>query len=117
MRDLEPIADVSAPFKMRGTRPDVITVGSATRGDNRSDRMRGHARARRLVGAIAVGLLASACATTPKSSPINTAAATPTSSLASGAAISTAVRQSAQVLGTGPIPLHRGRTLGLVQLG
>ena len=69
-----------------------------------SHQVRGRLRANTLVAAIAVGLQASACAattSTPTSSTGTMAAATPTSALGSGNAKLNAVRQTAQVLGTG----------------
>jgi hypothetical protein len=109
MLDLEPIADVSSQVNERGTRPGAVAVRSDSAADSRSDRISGHLRAYTLLGAMAAGLLVSACATTtstPTPSTGTTAAATPTSVFASGAAKSTAVRQSAQVLGAGTYPSY-----------
>jgi hypothetical protein len=101
MLEIEPITHASAQCNNRGARPGVVGVGGDVAADDRRNRMSGHLRATTLVAAMAVGLLASACATTTRSSTGTSAAAMPTSVAASGAAKLTAVRQSAQVLGTG----------------
>jgi hypothetical protein len=75
--------------------------------DDSSNQMSGHLRANTLVAAIAVGLLASACAATaptPRSSPVTTAAATPTPVLASDTTALAPGRRAAHVIGTGTYP-------------
>lgn len=75
--------------------------------DDSSNQVSGRLRANTLVAAIAVGLLASACAATaptPRSSPVTTAAATPTPLLASDTTALAPGTRAAHVIGTGTYP-------------
>jgi hypothetical protein len=75
--------------------------------DDSSKQVSRHLRANTLVAAIAIGLLASACvatAPTPRSSPVTTAAATPTPVLASDTTALAPGRRAAHVIGTGTYP-------------
>jgi hypothetical protein len=101
MIDIEPITYARAQLNGWGARPEVVAVSGGVAADDRCNPATGHLRAYTLVGAMAVGLLASACAATAKSSAGTTTAATPTSTLASGATKPTTVRQVAQVIGAG----------------
>jgi hypothetical protein len=79
MLDIEPIAYASARCNERGTRPGVVAVSGDAAADDGCNQATGHLRAYTLVAAMAVALLASACAATgptPKSSPVTTAVPT-----------------------------------------
>jgi len=99
MLDIEPTAYASPQCNERGVQRGVVAVSGDAAAADWCSQVRGHLRAYTFVGAIAAGLLASACATTnstPKSTG-TTAAATHSS----GGTKLTAARQKGLVLGTG----------------
>jgi hypothetical protein len=99
MLDVDPIVYAPARFNAGGTRHGVVTVRSSVASHRTCNHVRVRARALTVVGAMAAGLLASACAattSTPKSTGTTIAA-----THSSGAASLTSVRKQGLVLGTG----------------
>ena len=92
MLDIEPIVYARSRFNERGTRTRAISVGGDVAAEERCKHASGHVRACTFVGAMAVGLLASACAA---STSTPAATGTPTA-LPSGA-----LREGALVIGKG----------------